>query len=690
MYPVKLAAALSQQKDIFLVTIFALVLLMVMMPLPIAAMDVLITLNFSASIIIILMSLQMHNPVQFSTFPPVLLLTTLFRLAISISTTRLILLEADAGRIVETFGTVAMGGNLAVGLVIFLIITVVQFLVITKGADRVAEVGARFTLDGMPGKQMSIDADVRAGTIDQVDAKIARQNLEREAKLFGAMDGAMKFVKGDAIAGLVITAINLLGGIAIGMGQRGMAFEDALGLYSLLTVGDGLVAQIPALLISIAAGNMVTRVTNPQGMDLGSEVVQQIAANHRTIILGGIVISLFGFVPGFPTVIFLVVGGGMTGSALWTIRKRSQDVFHAQKDWRRRLMLLQQQYADIEARMGEKEAVRLVLPKEAYKLDVVAFCMEFDFARTSIAQEYGIPEGYWRLEINEGSENEYSIFINQELADSGIFKVDSLFVKAHPSYLHALGIPTVGDFGAKEGALVSTAYEEKLVAENIAYWPAMEQLLMHLKRVVIERLEILASFQNTSTILNEVQASNPALVSDLREAVSNNQAASVLRNLLRERIPITSRVRILEAILKWSQRRPDPAYLSQKVRIEIADFITRRFASDGFLPVVVVSPTIEAFIREGIRNTEEGNFLVLEPSISAQIVLQARRICGEEFRRGQDPVLIIQQDVRFAMYNVLHEHGIYLPVLAYQEISPETVIYPVGFLSVDATDDEED
>lgn len=251
MNPAKSIAAIARQKDVFLVVVFALVLLMVILPLPAMAMDFMITLNVSASIIIMMISLQMHSPVQFSTFPALLLVTTLFRLSISISTTRLILLEGDAGRIVETFGQVAMGGNLAVGLVTFLIITVVQFLVITKGADRVAEVGARFTLDGMPGKQMGIDADVRAGNMDQLAAKLARQNLEREAKLFGAMDGAMKFVKGDAIAGLVITAINLVGGIAIGMTQRGVGFGDALSLYALLTVGDGLVAQIPALLIPL-------------------------------------------------------------------------------------------------------------------------------------------------------------------------------------------------------------------------------------------------------------------------------------------------------------------------------------------------------------------------------------------------------------------------------------------------------
>ncbi|QPC44332.1 FHIPEP family type III secretion protein [Kaustia mangrovi] len=679
----RLTAIAAQQKDIFLVAVFGLVLLMVILPLPTMAMDVMITLNISASIIIILMSLQMHNPVQFSTFPPILLVTTLFRLAISISTTRLILIEGDAGRIVETFGQVAVGGNLVVGLVIFLIITVVQFLVITKGADRVAEVGARFTLDGMPGKQMSVDADVRAGNMDQVDARAARQGLEREAKLFGAMDGAMKFVKGDAIAGLVITAINLLGGVAIGMFQRGLGFGEALNLYALLTVGDGLVAQIPALLISVAAGNMVTRVSSPKGMDLGTEITQQIAANHRTIITAGVVIALFGFVPGFPTVIFLAVGAAMAGGVAWTMRRQYRDVLKAHKDWRHRMAALQQEYADLEMRTGMKEALRLVLPREIFKLDVMSFCVAFDSIRDDMMQEYGLPGRHWRLEVDEDSEYDYRIYINQELADSGQFRMDSLFVKVNASYLDALGIPHIAGFGHRQGALVSAEYEDRLAEENIAFWPAMEQLLMHVKRVVVERLDILASFQNTAVILGEVQASNPALVGDLREAASNNQIAGVLRHLLGERIPVTSRVRILEAILKWSQRRPDPAYLVQKVRIEIADFITKRFADNGFLPVIVVSPTIESFMREGVRNTEEGNYLVLEPSVSAHIVRQARQICGEDFRRGRDPVLIMQQDVRYAMHNVLHEHGIYLPVLAYQEVTPETVIYPVGFLTAD-------
>jgi type III secretion protein V len=680
---VRLVTNLFRQKDILLVSVFVLILLMMILPLPAMLMDALITLNISASVIIILMSLQFHSPVQFSTFPSLLLVTTLFRLAISISTTRLILIEGNAGKIVETFGEVVVGGNLVVGLVIFMIITVVQFMVITKGADRVAEVGARFTLDGMPGKQMSVDADVRAGNMDHFEAREARQNLEREAKLFGSMDGAMKFVKGDATAGLVITAINLLGGIGIGMVQRDLGFNEALELYSLMTIGDGLVSQIPALLISVAAGNMVTRVVNPKGMDLGTEISQQVSANGRTIIIAGLVIGLFGFVPGFPTVIFLIVGVSLSGGVYWGLRSGFKEAAKAEDDWDLKLSQLNRVHADIKMRTGAKEAVKLVLPISIRAENLALFHGTWESVRRNLETEFGILAGYWKLEIDDVSEEQYKIFVKQELVACSTFKPDLLFVKANPSYMEALEIPCAYDFGAREGAFVDLTQLARLREENIPFWTSTEQLFMLLKKTVIENLESLANFQSTANLLKEVQRENPVLVNDLNEALSNNQISSVIRMLLRERLPVTSLVRILEAILQWSQTQSEPAYLLQKARVAIADFITMRFAPDGFLPVVVVAPTLESCLREGMRKTDQGNFLVLEPLISTYVAKQAKDIIGDGYRRGQHPVLLAQQDVRQALFGVLHQHGIYLPVLAYQEIAPETIIYPVGYMSTD-------
>ncbi|MCY1740490.1 flagellar biosynthesis protein FlhA [Ensifer sp. SL37] len=679
----KLIPLLGRQKDIYLVSVFALVLVMLILPLPAVLMDVLITVNISASIIIILISLQLHNPLQFSTFPSLLLVSTLFRLGISISTTRLILIDGNAGEIVATFGEVVVGGNLVVGLVIFLIITVVQFLVITKGADRVAEVGARFTLDGLPGKQMSIDADLRVGNIDQLQAREARQSLEREAKLFGSMDGAMKFVKGDAIAGLVIIAINLLGGITIGMAQRGLSFGDALELYALLTVGDGLIAQIPALLISVAAGNILTRVVNPEGIDLGTEISRQVSANGRTIVIAGLLIAMFGLVPGFPTVIFVLIGSALAGGVLWGKRKRIQASANADRDWYSKFEAIRRQYREYQLRTGSQETVKIRLPPSIRTGDVSLFCATIDHVRRILEEEYGVLTGYWLLEIAEASVDRYEIFIQQEMVGAGQLKPTEVFVKANQSYLEILGISCTSHFGAREGAYVSEAYVSKLREEGIEYWSATEQLCLHIKRVVAEQLEKFASVQHIANMLAETGRSHPALASDLRDNVSNSQISAVLKMLLRERLPIVNRVRILEAILEWSLKRPDPYYILQNVRVEISDLISKRFAPDGFLPAIVIAPTLESCLREGMRNTTDGSFVLVEPSISTHMANQAKRIVSDGFILGRDPVLLSQKDIRQVINSILAEYGIYIPVLSYQEIDPNVVIYPVGYLSIE-------
>lgn len=675
--------SLAQQRDILLVGVFVMILLMMILPLPTFLMDVLITLNISASIIILLMALQLRQPVHFSTFPSLLLVTTLFRLSISISTTRLILIEGDAGQIVETFGNVVVGGNLVVGLVIFLIITVVQFLVITKGADRVAEVGARFTLDGMPGKQMSVDADVRAGNMDQVDAKEARQLLEREAKLFGAMDGAMKFVKGDAVAGLVITAINLLGGVAIGMSQFGYTFSDALSLYALMTIGDGLVAQIPALLISVAAGTIVTRVTNPDGTNLATEISQQIATNHRTMIIAGAVIALFGFIPGFPTIIFILVGAAMLGGVYLTVRRAQATENDSHNSWDKMQLMNDMHCDDAERRTGMGPTVTLVLPAAVREIDPRRFFLTFQEINESMERDFGVPMGNWRYRFNDDPDGAYQIIIKDDEMAHGKVQPDCVFVKANVAYLETLGIPYATHFGLKEGALVSVAECERLQQEKISCWDFLDQIMMDLKRTIANNLELLIGFQATANLLDKLNRSNPALVADLKEGLSNNQISAVLKLFLQERIPMTSRVRIFEAILEWAPKRPDPFEVLQQVRLAIGDYITNRYAPDGFLPAVVVAPTLESYIREGFRAADDQRYLILDSQISTLIASQVKEITQENFVRGKDAVLLTQQDVRRALFNVLREHGIYMPVLAYQEILPQTIIYPIGFISAD-------
>ena len=319
---------ITSRSDMMVAVLVVAVIFMMILPLPTGLVDVLIGSNMGISVILLMLAVYIGSPLEFSSFPAVLLLTTLFRLALSITTTRLVLLQADAGQIVQTFGEFVVSGNLIVGMVIFLIITIVQFLVITKGAERVAEVSARFSLDAMPGKQMSIDGDMRAGVIDVDEARTRRRLVEKESQLYGSMDGAMKFVKGDAIAGIIIIAINLIGGLSIGVFQRDMNVESALHTYSILTIGDGLVAQIPALFIAITAGIIVTRVTTGAASDLGTEIGGQVTGQPRALFIGGLLLVGFSMIPGFPVITFLilaaVVGGG-GGFVMVRIQKKAQE-----------------------------------------------------------------------------------------------------------------------------------------------------------------------------------------------------------------------------------------------------------------------------------------------------------------------------------------------------------------------------
>ncbi|MDR2390620.1 MAG: flagellar biosynthesis protein FlhA, partial [Planctomycetota bacterium] len=297
---IKAINAFNRHNDIALVALLIFIIGLMILPIPTAVMDLLIGTNLAISITMLMISMYIPSCLEFSVFPSLLLFTTLFRLSLNISSTRLILLKADAGEIIRTFGSFVAGGNLIVGGVIFLIITIVQFLVIAKGAERVSEVGARFTLDAMPGKQMSIDADMRAGVINMDEARVRRELVSKESQLYGAMDGAMKFVKGDAIAGLIITGINVVGGVAIGILQKGMTAGEALTRYSILTIGDGLVGQIPALMISITAGVIVTRVAGANSENLGGDIGSQFMARPKAILIAGVILFLFALVPGFP------------------------------------------------------------------------------------------------------------------------------------------------------------------------------------------------------------------------------------------------------------------------------------------------------------------------------------------------------------------------------------------------------
>ena len=454
---IKLLQQLGQRKDIMLAILLLAVVFMMVLPLPTVILDVLIAINMTISVVLLMVSVYITSPLQFSVFPVLLLVTTLFRLALAVSTTRMILLQADAGQIVYTFGQFVVGGNLIVGIVIFLIITIVQFLVITKGSERVAEVSARFSLDAMPGKQMSIDGDMRAGVIDMDEARERRSQVEKESQMFGSMDGAMKFVKGDAIAGLVIILVNILGGIAIGVSQRGMSASDALSLYSILTVGDGMVSQVPALLIAITSGIIVTRVSSENSVDLGSDIGEQIIAQPKAIFIGGVLLVLFGLIPGFPTITFFILAALMTAGGYWLIKQNKQSTEKPPSD----INTLINQGAGAPAikkknsaplkndKLERQEEFALTVPllidldiKLKEQLEAVTFNEELMRVRRALYLDLGVPFPGIYLRFNDGmAEGEYIFELQEVPVTRGVLKAGKLLVQENEKQLNLLAIP---------------------------------------------------------------------------------------------------------------------------------------------------------------------------------------------------------------------------------------------------------
>ena len=404
------------------------IVFMMILPLPTALVDVLIGANMSIAVVLLMLAIYITSPLEFSAFPAVLLITTLFRLSLSITTTRLILLQGDAGQIVSTFGNFVVGGNLVVGIVVFLIITIVQFMVITKGSERVAEVSARFSLDAMPGKQMSIDGDMRAGAIDVNEARHRRSLIEKESQMYGSMDGAMKFVKGDSIAGLIIIVVNILGGVMIGVTQKGMSAGEALELFSVLTVGDGLVSQIPALFIAITAGIIVTRVSNEESNDLGSDIGGQVIAQPRALLIGGVLLVLFALIPGFPKVTFLVLALVVGGGGFFLFYQQKKQSESDQSD----LSSFVAQGAGSPAakptvsrnskgKLGEQEEFAMTVPllidldsRLQESLEAVALNDELARVRRALYLDLGVPFPGIHLRFNEAmKDSEYLIQLQE-------------------------------------------------------------------------------------------------------------------------------------------------------------------------------------------------------------------------------------------------------------------------------------
>ena len=689
---VGLLPRLASSSDIYLAGGVVGVLVFMVVPLPTVLLDLLLAFSITSALVILLVAMQVQRPLELSAFPSILLLTTLFRLSLNIATTRVVLLHghegtAAAGSIIKAFGGFVVGGNYAVGLIVFVILVVINFAVITKGAGRIAEVAARFTLDAMPGKQMSIDADLNAGYISEQEARSRRETLSREAEYYGAMDGANKFVRGDAVAGIIITLVNILGGLAIGVFQKGMPFGPAAEAYTLLTVGDGLVSQIPALIISTAAGIIVSRAGNESS--LGREITSQVFFHPRAISMVAGVLLGFALIPGLPTLPFLmlaVLAGGLAYS-LARARRAGEQAEEQEK---------------IRAEQAPAADTLVALPP----LDVLAIEVGYGLIplvdadqngellerikaiRRQMAFDLGviIPPVHIQDNMQLGS-GEYSILLKgNEIARGELMPnhwlamnpgnadgaVDGI-VTQEPTY----GLPAVWiRESAKEGAL----------AKGFTVVDTATVMTTHLSDVIRRHAHELLGRQDVQRMLDHLKQSHPKVVEDLVPGLLPlGTVVRVLQNLLREQVPIRDLLAILEALGDWAPMTKDPDALTEHLRHCLARTLTKMYqATDGSLTVLTLSHAVESALAESLQKGDHGRVLALDPRTAQRMMNGLTRQMERCAARNLQPLVLCSTPVRLAFKKLVDRFVPNLVVLSYEEILNTVEVRPFG--AVELTD----
>jgi type III secretion protein V len=691
---------LSRRNDVILAFLLICIVFMMILPLPTQLVDVLIAVNLCIAAILLMVAIYLSDVVAFSAFPSILLLTTLFRLALSITTTRLILLQADAGRIVETFGNFVVAGNLVVGGVIFLILTIVNFLVITKGSERVAEVSARFSLDAMPGKQMSIDSDMRAGMIDMKEAKTRRNKLEKESQLYGAMDGAMKFVKGDAIAGLIIIFVNILGGIVVGTTQLGMTTSEAMEIFAILTIGDGLVSQIPALFISITAGFIVTRVSSEENGNLGSDIAGQLVNEPKALLIASGILLGFALIPGFPPVVFLTLAAltGVGGYVLTRTRREAAEAETADN-------------MPALAAAGRPDLNMPSFPKEEddgpiEKVEPVTFALtlplmvdisssvrnyiqpkrldaEVAKVRRALYFDLGVPFPGVHLRLNDTlDEDEYRILVNEIPVARGQSRPGYLMVRESQQNLDMFEIPYErGDdfLPGTPSIWVSTKHQARLTRAGIQMMSLPTMLTHHLAHVLKSHAGEFIGVQETMYLMKEMETNFAELVREVTRTLPAITIADVLERLVSEEISIRDMRTILEALVEWGQREKDPIMLTEHVRQALSRYITHKFSGgQNVIAAYVLSKTIEDEVRGAIRQTSGASYLAMSQQTNKKFLSALDRTLGDSSRTAQRPVVLAPVDIRRFIRKLAERQFPDLTVLSYQELSPRVNIQPIA------------
>ncbi len=683
-------AFLNNNADVIMACLVVGILVLMVIPLPAFVLDLLLSFNITGAIIVLLVGMYIIHPLQLSSFPSILLLATLFRLALNIASTRIILMHGAegtdaAGKVIQAFGHFVVGGNYLIGIIVFLILVIINFMVITKGAGRIAEVAARFTLDAMPGKQMSIDADLNAGLITEDEARTRRESIAREAEYYGAMDGANKFVRGDAIAGIIITLINIFGGLTIGVLQNGLSFAEAAQNYTLLTVGDGLVSQVPALVISTAAGIIVSRAGSESS--LGRDITSQVMFHHRAIGIAAAVLVGFSIVPGMPTLPFLILSA-ITAGVAYVIYKSTR--------------VMPEEAQETEGQLEREpvtESIDALPPLDILSLEVgygliPLVDLEQDgqllnrirTIRTQMAEEVGIivppvhiqdnmqlQPGEYRLLLKGNEIARGELVLNHFLAmDPGdaVGKLDGVNT-TEPTY----GLPAVW---------IKEEQREKAIADGFTVVDLATVMTTHTSDIIKRFANELVGRQEVQRMLDHLKESYPKVVEELiPNLLPLGGVVKVLQNLLKEQVSIRDLLAILETLADWAPMTKDLDILTEYVRQALSRSIVRPFISPGgTMAVVTLDQGIETAIAESIQRTDHGSFLAMDPRTVEQIVQALSRHIEAFVNLNSQPVVLCSAQVRIHFKRMIDRLVPNLAVLSYDEVINSAQVQTIGVVEI--------
>ncbi|MBU2701995.1 flagellar biosynthesis protein FlhA [Sporomusaceae bacterium BoRhaA] len=679
-------AKLTKHSDILVALAIITIVVMMVIPLPAEVLDLFLTLNITIALTVVMVAIYNVEPLDFSVFPSLLLMTTLFRLALNVSSTRLILLNGYAGDVILSFGNFVVGGNAIVGFIMFVILIIIQFIVITRGAERVAEVAARFTLDAMPGKQMSIDADLNAGLIQDSEAKARRIKIQREADFFGAMDGASKFVKGDAIAAIIIIVINIVGGFIIGMVQLNLSVTQALQQYTLLTVGEGLVNQIPALLISTATGLVVTRAASSES--LGVDLSRQLLSNDRVFFIVAGVLAFFAIIPGLPGIPFGLLSALLFGIG-YMLRNSKQTVAQAEvtkqeekelEDVRKPENIVSLLHVDpMELEIGYSLIPLVDIGQGGDLLDRVVMI------RRQCALDLGliVPT----IRIRDNIQLKPSVYVIKlkgvEIARGELLLEHYMAMNAGNVYEEISGIETKEPAFGLPALWIQEADREKAELAGYTVVDTVSVLATHLTEIIKCHAAEILGRQEVQTLVEAVKEKNPAVVEELvPNLLAYGDIQKVLANLLRERISIRDMVTILETLADYAALTKDTEVLTEYVRHALARNICNSFVVNNTLTCITVDPTLENTISGAVQRSEQGSFVALDPNKMKELINSLTVEISKMTDLGYQPIVLTSPAVRLYFRKVTERAAPSLIVLSYAEIEPRVEIQALGMVKI--------